>query len=188
MEIENERGEVPYSNKERKNLVGKISELSSTEHEEIYKILQRYNIVYSRNKNGIFFNMSTLSNQIVDEISKLVTFCLSQQSALDEYDIKINECKMSNNVQRMDLKLHLETTAMQKKEHVQSVHDKLDEISMGKLSNFVERMKQDRDKIGKKKVNTSYINAKKRFTKKCGERKVEKDLDEDLTPETYLLI
>lgn len=173
-----------YSNKYRKQLFNRISNLSSTEHEEIFKIIKRHDLTYSQNKNGIFFNLSAFPNHVIDEIDKMVDFCMSQKDELDEYDIKMNECKMNNSVQRMDIKQHFEETEKQKAFQVVSVQEKLSEASMEKLSNFVDKLQQDRDKIGKKKTNMSFLNAKKKFMKKSGERKIEKDLQEELEPDT----
>lgn len=176
-----------YSNKQRKALVNQISLLSSTEHEEILKILHKHDLNYSQNKNGIFFNISSFPDAVVDEMYKLVQFCLSQQQQLEEYDIKMNECKLTNNVQRVDIKKHFELSAQMQKEETEQIYHKLDEVSAEKFSCFVEKLKQDRDRIGKKKTNTNFLNAKKRFIKKAGERKVEKDLEEDLASESYII-
>lgn len=177
-----------YSNKYRKNLFNRISNLSPTEHEEIFKVIKRHDLGYSQNKNGIFFNMSLIPDEVIEEIDKLVDFCISQKDELDEYDIRMNECKMNNNVQRMDIKKHFETTEKNKQDTVVSMQEKLSEASMEKLSSFVEKIKQDRDKIGKKKTNTAFLYAKKKFLKKSGERKIEKDLTEDLEPEVPIQV
>ena len=176
-----------YSNKQRKLLVNQINSLSCTEHEEIYKIIKRHDLGFSRNKNGIFFNISGFPDEVVDEISKLVSFCMSQQHELDEYDLKINECKMNNNVQRMDIKKHFEANAEHQRRQIEHIHEKLDEASMEKLSNFIEKIKQDREKIGKKKTHTSFLNCKKRFLKVSGERKIEKDLEDELQKEPFII-
>ena len=178
---------VVYNNKQRKALVNQIAMLSSPEHEEILKIIRSHDISYSQNKNGIFFNISVLPDSIVDEINSIVRFCLSQQQELEEYDIKINECKLNTNVQRVDIKKHFETTAKQQKEETCKLHEKLDTVSAEKLNVFMEKIKHDRDKIGKKKTNTNFLNATKRFIKKAGERKVEKDLEDDLVPDKVIL-
>ncbi len=178
--------EPKFNNKQRKHLVNQINGLSYTEHEEIYKIIKKHGLSYSQNKNGIFFNISSFPNEVVDEIYKLVSFCMSQQHELDEYDLKINECKMSNNVQRMDIKKHFEANAEHQRRQIEHIHEKLDEASMEKLTNFVEKMKQDREKIGKKKTHTSFLNCKKRFLKVSGERKIEKDLEDELNQEPFL--
>ena len=44
-----------FTNKFKKSLFEKINNLSSTEHEEIYKIITSNSINISKNKNGVFF-------------------------------------------------------------------------------------------------------------------------------------
>lgn len=173
------------SNKDRKLLANQISKLTTTEHEEIFKVLQRHNLHYSQNKNGIFFNISSLDDDIVDEISGIVSYCMSQQDQLDQYDILMSECKMNTNVQKMDIKKHFETSANKQREEIKSLHEKLSETSHEKLKVFVEKIKQDREKIGKKKTITTFMNAKKRFIKKSSDRKQETD---ELFKDTYLVI
>jgi len=175
---------MEYSNKYRKQLLNRINNLSTTEHEEIFKIIKRNDLTYSQNKNGIFFNLSALPNNVIEELNKMVEFCISQKDELDEYDIKMNQCRLNNSVQRMDIKQHFEETERHKQCEAASVQEKLSEASMEKLTHFVEKIQQDRDKIGKKKTNTTFLNAKKKFLKRAGERKIEKDLVEDLELET----
>ena len=172
-----------YSNKFRKQLLGRINSLSATEHEEIFNLIKRHDLTYTQNKNGIFFNLSTLPDSVVEEITKLVDFCASQKKELDEYDIRMNECKINSSVQRMDIKKHFEENEKQKLSQVESIQQKLTATSAEKLTTFVEKIKQDRDKIGKKKTNMSFLNAKKKFLKRSGERKIEKELVDELAPE-----
>ena len=165
----------------------KIQKLSSTEHEEVFKIIREHDVSFSQNKNGVFFNLTTIPDDIIERIDKMVDFCLSQKDELDNYDYHLKKCKMNNNVQRVDIKQHFEITATKIKKEEDNVIEKLDEQSMEKLATFVGKVRQDREKIGKKKTNMSFLNAKKRYLKKSGERKIEKDLEEDLTVESYLI-
>ena len=90
-----------YSNKYKKLLFEKINSLSSTEHEEVFKIIKSNNINYSKNKNGVFFNISNIHDDIVKHIDEFVLFCVSNKKELDEYDKKLNECKLNNNFQNI---------------------------------------------------------------------------------------
>ena len=91
------------TNKQKKNLFEKINSLSKTEHEEIYKIIQTHNntveskILFSKNKNGIFFNLSEIDDKLYEQLEHFVNFCIANKKNLDDYDKKINECKLSNN-------------------------------------------------------------------------------------------
>lgn len=177
-----------YTNKQRKALYDKINTLSSTEHEEILKIIKNNDITLSRNKNGIFFNLSCLSYDVIKEIDEFVMYCISNKKELDEYDKIINECKINNNISNM-VPINTSLDLMGKKKEPKESWDsvKLDDESMDKFLKFVERVTHDKDKIGKKKINVKYNNAKKRYSKKISERKFESDLNDILQEEQYPL-
>ena len=50
----------------KKKLVEKVKKLKTTEHKEIFFILSKKNIVYSKNNNGIFINLKDVSNTVLD--------------------------------------------------------------------------------------------------------------------------
>jgi hypothetical protein len=60
---------------------------------EIYGIITQHGIEHTRNKNGVFVNMSTLPNDVVHTIHQFVSFCHDNKIVLDEYDKRLNECK-----------------------------------------------------------------------------------------------
>lgn len=88
---------MSFTNRYRRHLVEKINALSDTEHEEIFKIMRYNGIEFTQNKNGIFFNISTVDHAVIEQISNFVSFSSENKKNLDEYDKKINECKMNNN-------------------------------------------------------------------------------------------
>ena len=57
-----------------------------TEHElmEIFKIIKNNNEKYSTNKNGIFFNLSTLRKNTIQEISNFLYFCDNNNREIEE--------------------------------------------------------------------------------------------------------
>lgn len=193
-----------YSNKQKKNLFEKISSLSKTEHEEIYKILIKHNsnnpkqnINFSKNKNGVFFNLSCITDELFEQLDNFVNYCISNQKNLDDYDKKINECKINNNYNNI---IHINFETMPK-EHIelQKIASEIedwnaiisDAKSIQRVSNYVEKLMTDRDKVGKKKVNAKFNNAKKKFSKKVYNdqtKKIEVDGVEDLEVEPYLVI
>ena len=81
-----------YNNKFRKMLFEKINTMTKTEHEEIFKIIKEKNkdIPYSKNKNGIFFNLSSIDDNTIHDINNFVNYCISNKQELDDYDKKIN--------------------------------------------------------------------------------------------------
>jgi hypothetical protein len=190
-----------YTNKHKKRLFEKINSLSKTEHEEIYKIIQMFNskhtekdsdiqVSLSKNKNGVFFNLTEISDELFEEIDAFVTYCINNTKDLDDYDKKINECKYNNTI------LHINLDNMPKDE-LQSVRDKeeddwntilKDNVSQQKVVTFIEKLMSDRDKVGKKKMNVKFNNAKKKYAKRVtNEKKIDGDGFKDLEIEPYLL-
>lgn len=60
--------------------------LGSTEHEEIFKLLNARGVSHTRNNNGVFLNMTHLSDEIVGDLDRFLNFCLENMVKLDEYD------------------------------------------------------------------------------------------------------
>ena len=158
-----------YNTKFRKLLLEKIISLSRTEHEEIFKIINRENIAISSNRNGVFFNLSSLSDQLIEEIDKFVTFCHYNKKDLDDYDKKINECKVNNVINILDNPENVinieETTTESEKNDWEDLVSILPKKSQVKLQNFITNVQQDREKISKKS-NNGFNNARKRYGKK----------------------
>jgi hypothetical protein len=62
----------------------KIDNLSENEVTEIFKIIKNNNEKYSTNKNGIFFNLSTLRKNTIQEISNFLYFCDNNNREIEE--------------------------------------------------------------------------------------------------------
>jgi hypothetical protein len=82
----------------KKLVVSQIEALSRTEHGEIFKMLDRGKVPYSQNKNGCFFNISQIDVQLLEEIERFVSYCNSNRSHIDEYNKKLDECKLRGNL------------------------------------------------------------------------------------------
>lgn len=198
---------MDFSNKARKLLFYNINKLSSTEHDEIYRIITENSVNVSRNKNGVFFNLTSISDETVGKIDAFVTFCLSNQDELDEYDKKLNECKMNNKysnllsihgnhsvetngVNDVQLNISLENlSAIQCAEkeagHTTPWQCKLDAKSTQKIVYLLDRMHEDKDRLHSKKANSKFMNAKKRYSKKV-DKKFDLDLCCELEAEKYI--
>lgn len=150
---------MEYTNKQRKFLFDRINTLSSTEHEEIYKIIKTNGISYSQNKNGIFFNLSTLSDNVVKDIDNFVVYCISNKKELDAYDKILNECKITNNISSISPS-PIQTNTIQQDSWI------VDDPLYDKFMKFVDKFALDKEKISKKKINIKYNNARKKFAKK----------------------
>jgi len=183
-----------YNNKFRKILFEKINNMTRTEHEEIFKIIndvqKNSTINYSKNKNGIFFNLSSLEDITIEQIDKFVTYCINNKQDLDDYDKKINECKINNNLNCHQVSS--DNDILPKQSFTESAEDwnsiVTDSRSIQKISTFVEKLMNDHEKIGKKKVNQKFSNAKKKYSKKaCVERKFETEDMDELNIDNYKL-
>lgn len=190
---ENTAMAVKYTNKERKVLFEKINSLSSTEHEEIYRIVSEHSINVSKNKNGVFFNLSSVDDDIIAKIDAFVTYCVSNKEHLDEYDKRLNECKMSNKYGKLvNMNVKLEDLVQPENPLDNQKDDwakvKLDTRGAAKISQLLDKMQEDRDKLHVKRVNSKFINAKKRFSKRIvSDKKFDFEHLTELEQEDYLI-
>jgi len=184
--------EPRYNNKFRKQLFEKINSLSSTEHEEIYRIISTKSINTSKNKNGIFFNLSGIDEDVIEQIDTFVNYCISNKHELDEYDKRLNECKLNNkysDIVNMNIRLE-ELIDLEKKNKPKDDWSKvkLDNKYTAKFTMLVDKMSEDRDKLHMKKLNSKFINAKKKYSKKiAGDKKIDYENIVELIQEPYLL-
>jgi hypothetical protein len=65
---------------DQKVLSEKISKLGEQEHNYIFSIVKSDTDKYTRNSNGVFLNMSTLSPSTLIKIDQYVRFCETQES------------------------------------------------------------------------------------------------------------
>lgn len=70
-----------------KRISSLIKNLSSTQMEELFKIFQRNKCAYTINNNGIFLNLSWLSEDILNYIEQFINFCLESKEELDKYEL-----------------------------------------------------------------------------------------------------
>lgn len=66
----------------RKKLSEKIEKLGAIEHGEIFRKLKMHSLGYTQNNNGIFFDITDLPGEIVDEIALFVDHCIENQKML----------------------------------------------------------------------------------------------------------
>jgi len=187
---------LTYTNKQKKQLFARINTLSKTEHEEIYKILTEHNdgdgISFSKNKNGVFFNLSDVSDELYNKIDSFVQYCINNNKSLDDYDKKINECKINNNYANI-IHINFDTMPLEEQDDSKNVTEDwnnviVDAKSIQRVAAYVERMMADRDKLGKKKVNAKFNNARKKYAKRqVNEKKIDSELQFELSVDPYLI-
>jgi hypothetical protein len=184
--------EPRYNNKFKKLLFEKINSLTTTEHEEIYRIITSSDVNTSKNKNGIFFNLSSIPDDVIERIDTFVNYCISNKQELDDYDKRLNECKLNNrysDIVNMNIKLE-QLSELEKRSKPKDDWSKvkLDPKSTVKFTVLVDKMQEDRDKLHMKKLNSKFVNAKKKYSKRIvNEKKFDSENVEEMIQETYLL-
>jgi hypothetical protein len=161
--------------------------MTRTEHEEIFKIIKDNNssISYSKNKNGVFFNLSSLDDPTIDKINTFVNYCISNKQELDDYDKKINECKIHNSYANI-----VSDIPKIKSDNFEDWNNLInnDSKSIQKITTFIEKVMNDHERILKKKINQKFSNAKKKYSKKvCIERKFETEDNIELNIDDYVI-
>jgi dsDNA-specific endonuclease/ATPase MutS2 len=73
---------------ERKQLFENMKLLVKPEQEEIYRILRKMKETYSENSNGIFFDLSTVSEPTFEQIREYLNFCLKTRQ---EHEVRLKE-------------------------------------------------------------------------------------------------
>ena len=91
----------PLTLRDRKLLVQRVQELGATEHGEIFKMLQANGVDHMRNSNGIFVNLTNVPDSVLRQVQTFVTFCIENNSSLDEYDKQLNERKFLQQQQQL---------------------------------------------------------------------------------------
>jgi hypothetical protein len=54
--------------------------LEKEEYHEIFRILKKNSVEYSENSNGIFFDINTVSDEILDKLVTFMELCKTQRS------------------------------------------------------------------------------------------------------------
>lgn len=78
----------------------KIEQLNKKQQIEVLKIINKMNISFSENSNGIFFNLSCLSKDQLEELYKYISYITDQEETLQELEDvknKLNKTYFNNN-------------------------------------------------------------------------------------------
>ena len=74
--------------KEHKVLFENIKILDKPEQEEIFRIIRKTKENYTENSNGIFFDLSSISNESFHLIKEYINFCLKTRH---EHELRLKE-------------------------------------------------------------------------------------------------
>lgn len=69
-----------------KRLVAAIHNLEHPEITELFKLLHANKCEYTRNNNGVFINLSWLSDDMINKIETYVAFCTKSKSEVKKYE------------------------------------------------------------------------------------------------------
>uniref|UniRef100_A0A6C0AP43 NET domain-containing protein n=1 Tax=viral metagenome TaxID=1070528 RepID=A0A6C0AP43_9ZZZZ len=65
----------------RKTYFENLKILVKSEYEEVFRILKKHKVEYTENSNGIFFDVSLLSETAFEQLEEYMKFCLSNRRA-----------------------------------------------------------------------------------------------------------
>ena len=63
-----------------------ISRLTWNELIELFNIIKKYNINYTKNNNGVFLNLNWLSKDSLVKINNYISFCIKSQNEISKYE------------------------------------------------------------------------------------------------------
>jgi hypothetical protein len=80
-----------YSRREK--FLNALKQLGEPEFLEILRLLQKKNIHYSENANGVFFDVVALDQDTFNELEKFIEFVCKNRDELSERETLINSFK-----------------------------------------------------------------------------------------------
>lgn len=69
-----------------KRVVNAIRDLSKTETDELFKLLYKEHCEFTQNNNGIFFNLTWVSEETMSKIEQFIEFCNQSKTELIRYE------------------------------------------------------------------------------------------------------
>ena len=92
--IEDSDKKQRFSMFDLEQMKNRIEAMNKQHHIEILKILKKYpEIKLNENKSGIFVNLSFLSRETVEEISKYIDYISDQESSIQHLETQKEEFK-----------------------------------------------------------------------------------------------
>jgi hypothetical protein len=73
---------------QRKQMFESMKVLVKPEQEEVFRILRKMKEQYTENSNGIFFDLTLLSDSTIQQIQEYIDFCLKTRQ---EIDVRLKE-------------------------------------------------------------------------------------------------
>jgi hypothetical protein len=77
----------------REQFLEALKTLGEPEYLEILRLLQKKNVHYSENANGVFFDVATLDQETFDSLEQFIEFVKKNRAELSEREVLINSFK-----------------------------------------------------------------------------------------------
>lgn len=168
----------------RRMLASRIATLSSAQQKEILHIVENFNVPYSKNTNGYFFNIDDVPAECLQAIQRFVAYSVDNKETLDAYDMQLQLCKTSRLSVGDAVLPRNKGRPCKEKEGKKSVHMVFDDSELianidkqndhhRHMDAFIKYLYQ-KDNLGTSTVQTTrtssvmsmkFVNAKKRFAK-----------------------
>jgi hypothetical protein len=81
---------------ERKKTFEDIKLLQQPEQEELFRIIRKTKEIYSENSNGIFFDLSTISEDGFQHIKEYLSFCFKTRQEHEERLKELESIRIQN--------------------------------------------------------------------------------------------
>jgi hypothetical protein len=77
----------------REQFLEALKTLGEPEYLEILRLLQKKNVHYSENANGVFFDVVALDQETFDSLEQFIEFVKKNRAELSEREVLINSFK-----------------------------------------------------------------------------------------------
>lgn len=78
------------SRSKKELLKEQIDKLDNREHDQVYKIIQKYTDQFTKTQNGVLVSTDVLNDACLEEIELYINFCLAQKKRIED-DLKIRK-------------------------------------------------------------------------------------------------
>ena len=76
-----------------KRIKSRIENIDPKTHIDIFKIFKEYDVPFSENKNGIFINLSEVSNSVITKVDEYLDYLYNQECELNKLEKQKEEYK-----------------------------------------------------------------------------------------------
>jgi hypothetical protein len=86
-------GDTKLSNEEyarRKTFLDNLKGLTKAEYIEIVRLLQKHEVTYSENHNGIFLNLTALAQEVFNDLEQFLCFTQRNRQNLSDRDFLLS--------------------------------------------------------------------------------------------------